>query len=774
MQGLREAQASPAPALRPWRLYLGLLAPSLIVVCTVALLAITSVKVLAAVRAYVSGESLWSKARHEAVQHLMDYAHTRDPLRYAHYENILVVPLGDRQARIEMERQHPDMARIRSGFIQGGNHPDDIDGMVALFRNLGDQPLFSDALAAWVEGDALIDRLRETARTLRVQVERGDPPAELRSTVIALRDINDQLTYTEKRFSASLAEAARVTESLLMGAIVLSALLLSAISIGVMRRLLSRQSAHQQALQAANERWQLAATASEVGLFEIDIDRDLIHMDGRASALYGLGDEGATLPRPQVRQMVDAQYRDTLRQGMSDSLTHGVGLKQRHLTHGADGVTRLLETTGQMDPAGRGHGQRMVGVVRDITTEQAQADMAAQRDAAEQVARAQRAFLSRLSHELRTPLNAIMGYAQLLKMDKSLGERQTQSLKTIHSSGEHLLLLIVDILDLSQIEAGKTELHPAPAAVSTFLQGLSDIIRIKAEEKGLNYVLDCDANVPPAIDIDEKRLRQVLLNLLSNSVKFTAKGAVSLSVRRTDTALHSTMATLRFEVRDTGVGIPKEEQARVFEPFEQAGDAHSRSAGTGLGLAIVRQLVRLMGGEVHLESQPGHGSRFWFELRVHCPAIDTLALPQPSATAPRSDMTGYEGPRRTILIVDDVEINRTMLADILRPLGFDTVEAADGQEALDRIGQSRPDLVLMDLAMPVMDGLQATRALRSLQLTRNLPIIALSANASNADRDEALEAGAQVFLAKPFDRADLLRCLGEQLDLRWTVLPSAA
>lgn len=441
----------------------------------------------------------------------------------------------------------------------------------------------------------------------------------------------------------------------------------------------------------------------------------------------------------------------------------------KDIEHMAQAFNRMIAVLQERGDELQRHRDHLEDLVRERT-----AELRTAKERAEIANQAKSAFLARMSHELRTPLNAIMGYAQLLKMDKSLGERQTQSLKTIHSSGEHLLLLIVDILDLSQIEAGKTELHPAPAAVSTFLQGLSDIIRIKAEEKGLNYVLDCDVNVPPAIDIDEKRLRQVLLNLLSNSVKFTAKGAVSLSVRRTDTALHSTMATLRFEVRDTGVGIPKEEQARVFEPFEQAGDAHSRAAGTGLGLAIVRQLVRLMGGEVHLESQVGHGSRFWFELRVHCPAIDTLALPQPSATAPQSDMTGYEGPRRTILIVDDVEINRTMLVDILRPLGFDTVEASDGQEALDRIGQARPDLVLMDLAMPVMDGLQATRALRSLQLTRNLPIIALSANASNADRDEALEAGAQVFLAKPFDRADLLRHLGEQLDLRWTVLPSAA
>jgi CheY-like chemotaxis protein/anti-sigma regulatory factor (Ser/Thr protein kinase) len=306
------------------------------------------------------------------------------------------------------------------------------------------------------------------------------------------------------------------------------------------------------------------------------------------------------------------------------------------------------------------------------------------------------------------------------------------------------------------------------------MEGIVEIMQLSAQQKQIAFVYQPAPNLPALIEADEKRLRQVLLNLLSNAVKFTAKGLVSLSVRRMDTDPHNPVATLRFEVHDTGVGIPKEEQARVFEPFEQAGDARSRAAGTGLGLAIVRQLVRLMGGEVHLESHLDAGSLFWFELHVHCPAGEAVVLPLPAPTPQDAEMTGYEGPRRTILIVDDVEINRTMLVDLLRPLGFDTAEAADGREALDRIRERQPDLVLMDLAMPVMDGLQATRELRGQEATRQLPVIALSANASNADRDEALAAGADIFIAKPFERAELLRHLGERLDLRWTLLPTAA
>lgn len=439
------------------------------------------------------------------------------------------------------------------------------------------------------------------------------------------------------------------------------------------------------------------------------------------------------------------------------------------IEHMAQAFNRMIAVLQERGDELQRHRDHLEDLVRERTGE-----LRTAKDRAEIANQAKSAFLARMSHELRTPLNAIMGYAQLLKMDKSLNDRQMQGLKTIHGSGEHLLLLIVDILDLSQIEAGKTELHPAPVAVPTFLQGLSDIIRIKAEEKGLQFVLDCGEGVPNSIEVDEKRLRQVLLNLLSNAVKFTAQGLVSLSVRRMDTQTQESTATLRFEVHDTGVGIPKDEQDRVFEPFEQAGDARSRAAGTGLGLAIVRQLVRLMGGEVQVDSRVDAGSLFWFELRVHCSAGDTLVLPLPTPTTPDTEMSGYEGRRRTILIVDDVDINRTMLIDILRPLGFDTVEAADGQQALDRIGEALPDLVLMDLAMPVMDGLKATRALRAQESTSKLPIIALSANASNADRDEALAAGANVFIAKPFERTELLRQLGESLDLRWTAPQSAA
>lgn len=402
------------------------------------------------------------------------------------------------------------------------------------------------------------------------------------------------------------------------------------------------------------------------------------------------------------------------------------------------------------------HKDHLEELVRERTNELQRA-----KERAEVASQAKSDFLARMSHELRTPLNAIMGYAQILKMDRTLTDRQLNCLNTIHGSGEHLLMLIVDILDLSQIEAGKTELRLTSVDPRALVSMLDDIIRIKAAEKGLTFVAQCDEHLPQALLVDEKRLRQVLLNLLSNAVKFTQSGIVSLSMKLVELELAGQQARVRFEVRDSGVGIRPEDQQRVFEPFEQAGDSRSRAAGTGLGLAISRQLVRLMGSELHLHSEMGAGSLFWFELLL--PLADRAEREAP----PALHVLGYEGARKRVLIVDDVAANRQMLNELLLALGFDTQEAVHGQDALDKMQATWPDLVLMDLAMPVMDGLEAMRRIRSSDLGRALPIIALSANASHTHRDQAMEAGATLFMSKPFENAVLLGHLGRCLSLIW-------
>jgi PAS domain S-box-containing protein len=400
-----------------------------------------------------------------------------------------------------------------------------------------------------------------------------------------------------------------------------------------------------------------------------------------------------------------------------------------------------------------------VGFVLDLT-ERNRADAERQaREAAEAANRAKSAFLANMSHELRTPLNAILGYAQLLKKEPALSERLVGGLDTIEQSGRHLLTLITDLLDLAKIEAGKFELWPEWLNFPLFLSVVTNIVRVRTEEKDLLFTLDTAPDLPRSVQADEKRLRQVLLNLLGNAVKFTDHGEVKLRVECL--ACDAATATLRFEVSDTGVGIAAEELETIFQPFEQTGAVDRRIAGTGLGLAISRQLVRLMGGEIHVDSAVGRGSRFWFDLTL--PAVEAEASTRPAM----QPVVGYTGPHRTVLIADDVASNRALLADLLGGLGFDIVEAANGAQAIERAESERPDLVLMDLVMPVMDGAEAVRRIRARPELEQLPVIMLSATTERESQLLSQAIGANVFLPKPVEQETLLLHIGTLLGLDW-------
>lgn len=405
-----------------------------------------------------------------------------------------------------------------------------------------------------------------------------------------------------------------------------------------------------------------------------------------------------------------------------------------------------------------------VGIARDISERKA-AEAARESALAEAVrlARVRSEFLAQMSHELRTPLNGILGYAQILQRDKTLGERQLAGLTVIRQSGEHLLTLINDILDFAKVEAGKLELTPTDIPLPQFLRVIANIIKVKAEQKDLIFVVETAPDLPKGIQTDEKRLRQVLLNLLANAVKFTDRGQVTLRVRS------MSPTRLRFEIQDTGIGIGPDQLRTLFQPFKQASDPAHREGGTGLGLAISRQLVRMMGDDIHVESQPGQGSLFWFELEA--PVVAPGWVPP----APAGVVNGYAGARKRVLIVDDLAENRAVAMAMLGQLGFETNLATNGREAVEKTRALHPDLILMDIVMPEMGGIEATRLLRRLEDCKDVPIIAVSASASDHDATECLKAGMDAFLPKPIVMARLLEKVGPLLKLTWTYeTPQAA
>ncbi len=397
-----------------------------------------------------------------------------------------------------------------------------------------------------------------------------------------------------------------------------------------------------------------------------------------------------------------------------------------------------------------------------LTVAKEQAEVAQEK--AEVANQAKSTFLSNMSHELRTPLNGILGYAQILKRRRGLDTTQRDGLNIIRQSGEHLLTLINDILDLSKIEADKMELYPIPVNLPSFLAGIAGLIRMRAEEKNIYFKFAAAEQLPSGVEMDETRLRQVLLNLLGNAVKFTQQGQVTLRVSaigRLQSEGKEQRQRLRFEAEDEGVGMSAEEVAKIYLPFEQVGDTAARQAGTGLGLTISWQLVELMGGELQVKSEKGKGSLFWFEVAL--PVIEALQV----ATMASKQVKGYEGPRRTILVADDKRDNRLVLISMLEPLGFEVVLVKNGQEEVDKAREIRPDLILSDLVMPVKTGFEAVEELRQDPDFKETPIFAVSASVFDMDQSQSQVIGCDAFIPKPVDEDKLLTLIGQHLQLEW-------
>jgi PAS domain S-box-containing protein len=455
---------------------------------------------------------------------------------------------------------------------------------------------------------------------------------------------------------------------------------------------------------------------------------ELIHPDD-VSATFALG--GQLMSAGQVAQF-ENRY-----------LTRDGGYKWISWSYALDPADGAIYATG-----------RDVSHFKEILDELRAAKNTAEQamTAAETAGRARNTFLSNMSHELRTPLNGVLGYAQLLALDSDLSDKQRDAIDAIRRSGEHLLVLINDMLDLAKMEAGTLPTSASDMRLGEFLASVASIFEARARGKRIGFGYQALTDLPEVIRCDETRLRQVLVNLLSTAVRGREHGGVFLGVGFANGAL-------RVRIEEAPSGVSSAESQGFFTPLARLGEQGEPTAGTVLDLPA--RLLQLVGGHMAVERRADGSSVYWVEIALE--AVDGWTQ---AASAPRV-IEGYEGARRIVLVADDNQDSRGLLVRMLEPLGFSTIEARDGEEALRRAHAALPDLILMDLVMPVLDGFEATRRLRASDVPRSIPVIAMSTSAFEPDASRSRAAGCDGFLAKPIRRDRLLSLLQQHLDLTW-------
>ena len=519
--------------------------------------------------------------------------------------------------------------------------------------------------------------------------------------------------------------------------------------------LVMRYRASSRSLEDREQRLRALVTTAVDGVMIIDANGTVQEYNPACEQLFGYrADE---VVGRNVKMLMPPPY-----QGEHDEYLHRyrttgnkriIGIGREVEGRRKDGTTFPMElSVGEAQPRGQ---QVFVGIIRDITARKlAEQSLRIAKEQAESASHAKSQFLANMSHEIRTPMNAVLGYTQLIETDRELPEKYRRPLKAIHAAGNHLISLIDDILDLSKIEAGAMELDVRDFDLADLTEDISGIFAIRCEQKGLRWRVDVHIG-EHAVHADDRKLRQILINLLGNSVKFTDRGEVSLTV-----AQHG--RHYAFSVEDSGAGISQKAQKRIFEPFQQAEEGEAKG-GTGLGLAITKRHIELMGGALRLDSTPGEGSCFHFELDLPTARADLIVK-----TEQQGRLCRLAQPYRVrALVVDDVEDNREVLSGLLELAGIEVTRANDGVEALQRISEQIPDIVFMDVRMPVMDGLTAVQQLRQRWPAEAIVCVAITASGLLRQRSYYLEAGFDDFIGKPFLFETVCKCMVRHLHVEF-------
>ncbi len=629
--------------------------------------------ILSAARAFVGGEGLWSKAQKNATLEMQNYIITRDPKYYKNFLDNMRIPLGDRRARVELEKAEMNYAEAEIGFLEGRNDQRDIASMINLMRRFSSISYLQRTIEAWRNADLMADELLHLGEQIHTVISRTPKNwalPEQAQLLAKLSAVNEALTVHEDEFSFALGEASRWVEHTLMLMLLIAVLAVESTGLYL------------------TFRFSRALTSA---LAELNHTANLV----------GAGDFTKVMP------------------------------------------IRSNDELGQLAQALN----KMSSNLYEITSERQQAEEANQ---------VKSLFLANMSHEIRTPLAAMLGFVELLKDSDTSEAEKKKFLEVISRTGDTLVSIINDILDISKVEAGKIEIKNEPFSLTGMLKDLRLLLELRCAEKGIFLSFHKIGEIPPKLNADPMRIRQILLNIIGNAIKFTSRGGI-------DIVYKVEHGKLIFSVIDTGDGIAPENEKKLFKDFSQ-GDLSIRKArgGTGLGLSLSRKLARLMKGEVYLEkSSVGKGSTFVIRIPVDFEKHET-----DSKMIPFLESTGVKSQRLKnlkILVVEDSPENQTLMLLFLGKAGAHVEVAVNGLEATRMAAAKTYDLILMDMQMPIMDGYTATRELRKKGM--NLPIIALTAHAMKEDLDKCIVAGCDDVISKPVQRNELISRLEAFHDL---------